>query len=88
MDVVTRGTLIGSTTKMGNGSGGILARRKLSGNTTLPTSTIGVVGTPQMVFTNPILITHVNMTTYQPSMSSMAVKGYRSVDAMNSKGGY
>ncbi len=88
MDVVRRGVLIGSTTKMGNGSGGVLTGRKLSGSTTLPTSTIGVVGTPQMVFTNPILITHVNMTRDQPSMSSMVAKRYRSVDVMNSKGGY
>jgi hypothetical protein len=46
MDVVRRGVLIGSTTKMGNGLDGILAGRKLSGSTTLPTTTIGVVGTP------------------------------------------
>jgi hypothetical protein len=46
MDVVRRGVLIGSTTKMGNGLDGILAGRKLSGSTTLPTITIGVVGTP------------------------------------------
>jgi len=59
----------------------------LNGSTTLPTSTIGV-GTPQMVFTNPILITHVNMTKDQPSMSLMATKGYSNVDAMNSKGRY
>ncbi len=89
MDVVKRGVLIGSTTKMGSGSGGVLVGRKLSGSITLSTLTIGVVGTPQMVFTNPILITHVNMTIDQPSMSSMATKRYtRSVDAMNSKGGY
>jgi len=48
---------------MGSGSCGFLTRRKLNGSTTLPTSTIRVVGTPQMVFTNPILITHVNMIT-------------------------
>jgi hypothetical protein len=46
MDVVKRGVLIGSTTKMGNGLDGILAGRKLSGSTTLPTTNIGVVGTP------------------------------------------
>ncbi len=36
MDVVRRGVLIGSTTKMGNGSCGVLTGRKLSGSTTLP----------------------------------------------------
>jgi hypothetical protein len=73
---------------MGNGLGGVLTGRKLNGSTTLLTLTIGVVGTPQMVFTNPILITHVNMTTDQPSMSSMVAKRYKSADVMNSKGGY
>jgi len=58
--VVTRGVLIRFTTKLNSKSGGILARRNLNWNTTLPTITIGVVGTPQMVFTNPIMITHVN----------------------------
>jgi hypothetical protein len=46
MDVVRRGVLIGSIAKLGNGLGGISARRKLSGSSTLPIATIGVVGTP------------------------------------------
>jgi hypothetical protein len=62
MDVVRRGILIGSTTKLGSGLGGVLARWKLNGSSTLPT-TIGVVGTPQMVFTNLIMTIHVNRTT-------------------------
>ncbi len=60
MDVVKKGILIGSTTQLGSGLGGVLTWRKLSGNTTLPIATIGVVGTSQMVFTNLIMITHVN----------------------------
>jgi hypothetical protein len=87
MDVVKRGVSIGSKTKMGSGSGGVLVGRKLCGSTTLPTITIRVVRTPQMVFTNPIMITHVYRTINQPSMSSKVVKGYKSADAMNSKGG-
>jgi hypothetical protein len=62
MDVVRRGILIGSTTKLGSGLGGVLARWKLNGSSALPT-TIGVVGTPQMVFTNLIMTIHVNRTT-------------------------
>jgi hypothetical protein len=50
--VVTRGILIGSTTKLGNELNGISAERNLNWNTTLPIITIKVVGTPQMVFTN------------------------------------
>jgi len=38
--------LIGSTKKLGNGSGGVLAGRKLNGRITLPTTTIRDVGTP------------------------------------------
>jgi len=60
----------------------------LNESTTLPTTIIAVVGTPQMVFTNSIMITHVNRTTNQPSMSLMAAKGYKIANAMNSKGGY
>jgi hypothetical protein len=37
-----------------------LARRNLSWSSTLPRITAGVVGSPQMVFTNPIMTTHVN----------------------------
>jgi hypothetical protein len=46
MDVVKRGVLIGSTTKFSSGLGGILIRRKLNGSSALPTTTIGIVGTP------------------------------------------
>jgi len=79
---------IGSTTKLGSGSGGILTRRKLNGSSTLPTTTTRVVGTPQMVFTNLILIIHVYRITNQPPMSSMDVGGYKSANAMNPKRGY
>ncbi len=46
MDVVKRGVLIGSTTKLRSGSDGVSIKRKLSGSSTLPTTTTGVVGTP------------------------------------------
>ncbi len=62
MDFVRRGVLIGFATKLGNGSSGVLARRKLNGSLTLPTTTTRVVGTPQMVFINLIMTTHVNRT--------------------------
>jgi hypothetical protein len=63
MDVVKRGILIEFIEKLGSGLGGISARKKLNGSSALPTTTTRVVGTPQMVFTNPIMITHVNKTT-------------------------
>ncbi len=63
MNVVRRGILITSITKLGSGSDKISAGRKLNGSSTLPTITARVVGTPQMVFTNLIMTTHVNRTT-------------------------
>ncbi len=82
--VVTRGVLIGSITKLDNKLSGISTKKNLNRNTTLPIITIGVVGTPQMVFTNPIMIIHVNRNLSQPPMSSMVVGGYKNVDATNS----
>jgi hypothetical protein len=63
IDVVRRGELIRSATKLGNRLSGILAIKNLSRSSTLPTTTTRVIGIPQMVFTNPITITHVNRTT-------------------------
>jgi hypothetical protein len=58
----------------------------LSRNLALPTVTTRVVGTLQMVFTNSI-INHVNTTTNQPLMNSKATRGYKSVNAVNLRGG-
>ncbi len=88
MDVDKRGVLIGSTTKLGSGSNRVSVRRNLNKSSTLPIATTRVVGTPQMVFANLIMSSHVNMTIDQPLMNSMATKRYKSVDAMNPKGGY
>jgi hypothetical protein len=88
MDVVKRGVLIGSTTKLGNGSSGVLARKKSNGNTTLPITIIGVVGTLQTMFTNPIMTIHVNRIAYQPSMSSMVVRKYKCANVTNLRKGY
>jgi hypothetical protein len=41
-----------------------------------------------MMFTNPIMTTHVNKNPSRPSMSSMVVGRYKSVDVTNSKGRY
>jgi hypothetical protein len=46
---------------LGHGSRGVLTGKNLNRSFELPTITIGVVGTPQMVFTNPIMTIHVNM---------------------------
>ncbi len=88
IDVVRRGILIGFETKLGSGSNGVSVRRNLSRSLVLPTTTTGVVGIPQMVFTNPITTTHGNMILDRPLMSSMTVGGCKSVDVVHSRGGY
>ncbi len=55
---------------------------------TLPIGTIGVVGTFKMVFTNPIMNTHVNRIVDRPLMSSMAIGGYKTSNATNPREGY
>jgi hypothetical protein len=80
--------LIGSTTKLGSGLGGVLAIRNLNQSSKLLTITTKVVGILQMVFTYPIMTTHVNRTTSQPLMKSMVVGGCKNADVMHSKGGY
>jgi len=62
MGVVRKGILIGFVAKLGSGLGGVLTRRKLSGNSTLPTTTTRVFRTPHMGFSNLIMIIHVNRT--------------------------
>jgi hypothetical protein len=59
-NVVRGEILIGFTTNLGCGSGGVSARRNLSQSLGLPITRID--GTPQMVFTNMIMTTHVNRT--------------------------
>jgi hypothetical protein len=86
--VVRRGVLIGSVAKLGNELGGVSTKRNLNWNTKLPTTTIGIVGTPQMVFTNLIMTTHVNRNLGWPPMNSMVVGRYKSVNATNLRGIY
>jgi hypothetical protein len=88
MDVIKRGILIRSTVKLGSGLGGILVTRNLSRSLALPMANIGVVGTPHMVFTNPITIIHVNKTIDRPLMNSIVVGEYKSVDATNPRSEY
>jgi hypothetical protein len=82
------GVLIGSVTKLGRISSGVLVRRNLSRSLTLPIVTTRVLGIPQMVFINLIMATHGNRTINQPLMSSMAIGGCKSADVMHSRGGY
>jgi len=63
IDVFKRGVVIGSAAKLGSKLGGVLVLRNLNQSSALPTSTTRVVGIPQMVFTNSITNTHVNMIT-------------------------
>jgi hypothetical protein len=79
-NVVRGGILIGFVTNLGLGLGRISTRRNLNWSSGLAI-TIGVVGTPHMVFTNSIMITHVNKIAYQPLMNSMAIGRYINTNA-------
>ncbi len=85
---VKGGVVIGFAMNLGHGSRGVLVGRNLSRSLGTPLATIGVDGTPYMVFTNPIMTTHVNMTTDQPPMSSIIVGGYISTYVGNLGRGY
>jgi len=73
IDGVKRGVLIGSTSKLGSRSSGVSVVMNLSRSWALSTITTGVVGILQMVFTHPIMTTHVNRTIDRPLMNSMVV---------------
>jgi hypothetical protein len=88
INVIKRGVLIGFATKLCNKSNGILVGKSLSQSLVLPTTTIRVVGTHKMVFTNLIMTNYVNRIVGQPLMSSMVARRYKSANAMNPRGGY
>ncbi len=71
IDVLRRKILIGFATKLGSGLNGVLAVKNLSQSLALLADNIGVVGIPQMVFTNSMMTTHVNKIIDRPLMSSM-----------------
>jgi hypothetical protein len=82
MNVVKRGLVIEFVTNLGGGSNGFLTRRNLNGNSKLLASNTKVVGTPQMVFTNPIMTTHVNKILdhyYQSGVQFTNLNHYRTL---------
>ncbi len=62
MNVARRG-VIGSVINLGHGLGKLSTGRNLNRSSELPTVNTIVVGTPQMVFTNPRMTIHVHQTT-------------------------
>ncbi len=88
IDVVKRGVLIEYVAKLGGGLSGILVVRNLNQSSTLLIATTRIVGTPQMVFIDLIMNTHVNMITNRPFMSLMVTGRYKSANAVNPRGGY
>jgi len=88
MNFVKSGVLIGFKPNLSCGSEGALMGRNLSKILGILIATIGVVGTPQMVFINPIMTTHENKTTNQPIMNSIIVGRYKSIEVENLGGGY
>jgi len=88
MNVIKSGVLIGLATNLGHGSGKVSVGRNLSRNLKLITTTTRVVGTPHMLFSNPMMITHVNIIVNQPLLSSLTDVGYKNTNIKNSKRGY
>jgi hypothetical protein len=88
INVVRKGMLIKYVAKLGNGSDRVSIVRNLSPSLALPIVTIRVIGMPQMVFTNPIMITHVNVIANRPLMSPMDGGRCRSKDVVHPKKGY
>jgi hypothetical protein len=60
MNVARREIIIGSVVNLDHGLGGFFARKSLSKSLGLLAINIKVVRTPQMVFTNIIMTTHVH----------------------------
>ncbi len=87
LNVVRGGVLIGTTTNLGSGLGGISTGWNLNRSLILPKVTTRVVRTPQMVFTNPIMTTHVSMTSNRPLMNSIIARRYIKTNVGN-LGGY
>jgi hypothetical protein len=63
--------------------GRVSIRRNLNRSLKILSTTTKVVGTPQMVFTNSIMFTHVKKTTNQQPVNLVAVGGYKSTNAKN-----
>jgi hypothetical protein len=62
-NVAKKGIIIEYAINLGCGSSGFSTERSLNKSSRLPMVNTRVVGTPQMVFTNPIMIIHVHKTT-------------------------
>jgi hypothetical protein len=87
MNVVRR-VVIGFAINLGHGSSGFSVGRNLNRSSGLAVANTRVVATPQMVFTNPIMTTHVHKTTHKSPRSLIDVGGYKSTNAKNPKGWY
>jgi len=87
-NLIKCGILIGSTIILDSGSSGVSTRRNLSRSFALSITTIRVVRTPQIMFTNLIITTHVNKITDRPPMNSMATRRCKNADATNPRKGY
>jgi hypothetical protein len=76
MNVAKRRVVIRYVINLGLGLDEFSTGRSLSKSLGLPTTNTRVVGTPQVVFFNPIMTIHVYKTTNQPFMSSIIARGY------------
>ncbi len=75
-NVTKRGIIIRFVVNLDHALGRFSIGKKLNRSLRLPTTNTRVVGTPQMVFTNIIMTTHVHKTTYRPLMNLITTRGY------------
>jgi hypothetical protein len=73
MNVVKGEVLIGFAANLGHGLSKVSIGNNLSRNLGILAVTTRVVGTPQMVFTNSIMTTHVNKTANRPSITIIVI---------------
>jgi hypothetical protein len=87
-NVSKKGVIIRFVINLDRGSNRFSASMNLNRSSGLLTTNIGVVGTPQLVFTNPIMTTHEHKTIDKSPMSSITIRGYKNTNAKDSKGEY
>ncbi len=68
-NVIKGGVSTGFAPNLGHESGKIFAENNLIRSLGIPITTTGVLGPPKIVFTNSIMIIHVNKIANQPSIT-------------------
>jgi hypothetical protein len=87
-NVVKGGILISYVENLGYGCDIVSIGISLNRSLEMLTITTRIVGTPHMVFTNPIMTTRVNIIINRILMNSLVAREYKSTNVENPRGGY